>query len=185
MAVAQHHGIDAQNLGSGRSDAFQAGVYGTTRNGPAYLAAALAYTEHWMSTDRLAFAGDHLTADFDAQSFGGRIEAGYRIPVALWGLTPYAAVQAQNFHTPTYNETDITGGGFGLTYNAHNASDTRSELGARFDKPILINWNAVLALHGRVAWAHDWLPGVGSVRSIGLHVPLVLLKGVPWPNSTS
>jgi hypothetical protein len=30
-----------------------------------------------------------------------------------------------------------------------------------------------------------WLPGVGSVRSTGLHVPLALLKDVPWPNSTS
>ena len=124
----------AQNLGSGRSDAFQAGVYGTTRSGPAYLAAALAYTEHWMSTDRIAFAGDHPTADFNAQSFGGRIEAGYRIPVAFWGLTPYAALQAQNFHTPTYSETNVSGGGFGLTYNALTATDTRSELGARFDR---------------------------------------------------
>src|SRR3954463_10052919 len=33
----------ANGLGSGRSDAFQAGVYGTTRAGNAYLSAALAY----------------------------------------------------------------------------------------------------------------------------------------------
>jgi uncharacterized protein with beta-barrel porin domain len=66
-------------------------------------------------------------------------------------------VQAQNFHTPTYSETDITGGGSGLIYAAHNATDTRSELGARFDRPILVNWNAVLALRGKVAWAHDWI----------------------------
>jgi outer membrane autotransporter protein len=72
-------------------------------------------------------------------------------------VTPYAAVQAQNFHTPSYSETDYSGGVFGLTYNANNASDTRSELGARFDRLILLNWNAVLALRGRVAWAHDWI----------------------------
>jgi uncharacterized protein with beta-barrel porin domain len=51
----------AQGIGGGKSDAFQAGVYGTTRWGPAYVAAALAFTDHWMSTDRFAFAGDHLT----------------------------------------------------------------------------------------------------------------------------
>jgi hypothetical protein len=44
---------------------------------------------------------------------------------------------------------DITGGGFGLTYNARNATDTRSELGSRFDEQIILNWNAVLALRGR------------------------------------
>jgi outer membrane autotransporter protein len=108
-----------------------------------------------MSTDRVAFAGDRLQAQFNAESFGGRAEAGYRIPNALAAITPYAAVQAQNFHTPTYSETDITGGGSGLTYASRNATDTRSELGARFDRPILVNWNAVLALRARIAWAHD------------------------------
>jgi autotransporter-associated beta strand protein len=62
----------ANGLGGGKSDAFQAGVYGATRWGPAYLAAALSYTNHWMSTDRFAFAGDHLTASFNAQSIGAR-----------------------------------------------------------------------------------------------------------------
>jgi autotransporter-associated beta strand protein len=147
----------AQNLGSGRSDAFQAGIYAKTYSGPFYLAGALAYTQHWMSTDRIAFAGDRLQAQFNAESFGGRAEAGYRIANPIAAVTPYAAVQAQSFHTPTYSETDVTGGGFGLTYNAHNASDTRTELGARFDRPILLNWNAVLALRARVAWAHDWI----------------------------
>jgi outer membrane autotransporter protein len=145
----------AQGLGSGSSDAFQAGVYAKTHSGPFYLAGALAYTQHWMSTDRVAFAGDRLQAQFNAESFGGRAEAGYRIPNAIAAITPYAAVQAQNFHTPTYSETDITGGGSGLTYASRNATDTRSELGARFDRPILVNWNAVLALRARIAWAHD------------------------------
>jgi outer membrane autotransporter protein len=79
----------AQGLGGGRSDAFQAGVYGATRAGPAYLAAALAYTNHWMSTDRFAFAGDHLTASFNAQSLGARVESGYRFATVYGGLTPY------------------------------------------------------------------------------------------------
>ena len=123
----------AQNLGSGGSDAFQAGVYATTRAGPFYLAGALAYTQHWMSTDRFAFAGDRLYASFNAESVGDRAEAGDRIFNPVAAVTPYAAVQAQNFHTPTYSETDYSGGSFGLTYNARNAADTRSELGTRFD----------------------------------------------------
>jgi uncharacterized protein with beta-barrel porin domain len=147
----------AEGLGSGGSDAFQAGVYATTRSGPFYVAGALAYTQHWMSTDRFAFGGDRLYASFNAESVGGRAETGYRIAGAVAAVTPYAAVQAQNFHTPTYSETDITGGGFGLTYDARNATDTRSELGSRFDKQFLLNWNAVLALRGKVAWAHDWI----------------------------
>ena len=147
----------AQGLGGGKSDAFQAGVYSTARSGPAYLAAALAYTDHWMSTDRFAFAGDHLTASFNAQSFGGRVESGYRFATFYGGLTPYAAIQAQSFHTPSYNEADLNAGGFGLGYNSRNAHDTRSELGGRFDRLLLLNPEAALTLRARVAWAHDWI----------------------------
>jgi len=43
----------AQGLGNGKSDAAQAGIYGSTRWGAAYVAASLAYTSHWMSTDPL------------------------------------------------------------------------------------------------------------------------------------
>src|SRR5215831_8870750 len=71
----------AQGVGGGRSDAFQAGAYAATRSGPAYLAASLAFANHWMSTDRFAAFNDHLTADFRAQSFGARAETGYRLGV--------------------------------------------------------------------------------------------------------
>jgi T5SS/PEP-CTERM-associated repeat protein/autotransporter-associated beta strand protein len=144
----------SQGLGGGKSDAFQAGLYGATKYGPAYLAAAFAFANHWMSTDRLAF-GDHLTADFNAQSYGGRLEGGYRFVTPYAGITPYAAIQAQSFHTPGYTETGAIPNGFALTFNGRDATDTRSELGARFDRVLAVYSNAVLALRGRVAWAHD------------------------------
>jgi outer membrane autotransporter protein len=62
-----------------------------------------------MSTDRFAFAGDHLTASFNAQSFGGRVESGYRFTTPYSVLTPYAAIRSQSFHTPSYSETDVNG----------------------------------------------------------------------------
>jgi len=141
----------AQGLGGGKSDAFQAGIYGATRWGPAYLAAALSFTNHWMSTDRFAFAGDHLSASFNAQSFGGRVEGGYRFATIYGGLTPYAAVQAQNFRTPAYSEADLNAGGFALGYNGRTATDTRSELGGRFDRLLLLNPEAALTLRARLA----------------------------------
>src|SRR6185295_17530695 len=147
----------AQGLGGGRSDAFQAGVYGTMRVGPAYLAAAFAYAQHWMSTDRIAFAGDRLTAAFGAQSFGGRIEGGYRTTTMLGGFTPYAALQAQSFRTPSYRETDLSGGGFALAYDARSATAARSELGARFDRAVALDPAALLTLRARLGWAHDWV----------------------------
>jgi uncharacterized protein with beta-barrel porin domain len=156
----------AQGLGSGRSDAFQAGVYGKTHMGPAYLSAALAFANHWFTTDRTA-VGDQLRATFTGQSYAGRLESGYRyavpVPGLIIGVTPYAAMQVQDFHTPSYSETDLTGGGFGLSYASLNATDTRSELGARFDD-LTIYYGMPVLLRGRLAWAHDWVtnPSLGA-----------------------
>lgn len=148
----------AQGLGGGRSDALQIGSYAKSYFGPGYLAGALAFANHWMTTDRVAF-GDALTARFDGQSYAGRLEAGYRnvVPFTGLGVAPYAAVQTQWFHTPGYGETDLSGGGLGLTYNAMTANDTRSELGARFDDPVVLANGMPLVLRGRLAWAHDWV----------------------------
>jgi autotransporter-associated beta strand protein len=67
-------------LGTGRSDVFQGGLYGSKRWGAAYVSAALAYSSYWMSTDRFVnvFGTDHLTSNFVAHNFGGRIESGFR-----------------------------------------------------------------------------------------------------------
>jgi len=146
----------ATTPGNGRSDAFQVGVYGITHAGPAYLAGALAFTNHWFTTNRSAL-GDQLTANFTGQSYGARLEGGYRYAVLpAFAVTPYGAVQFQDFNTPAYSEADVSGGGFGLSYNAMNATDVRSELGARFDDPTLV-YNKPLILFGRVAWAHDFV----------------------------
>jgi uncharacterized protein with beta-barrel porin domain len=153
-----------QGLGTGRSDALSGGVYAKTRFGPWYLAGALAFADHWFTTNRIAL-GDQLTASFNGQSFGGRVETGYRYAVQpTIGVSPYAALQAQSFHTPRYSETDLTAGGFGLTYNAMSATDTRSELGARFDDLTMLN-AMPLVLRARLAWAHDSVsnPALGAV----------------------
>ena len=47
--------------------------------------------------------------------------------------------------------------GFALNFNGRDATDTMGELGARFDRVLAVYSNAVLALRGRVAWAHDWV----------------------------
>jgi fibronectin-binding autotransporter adhesin len=157
----------AQGLGSGRSDSFQAGVYAKSHWGPLYFSGALAFANHWFTTDRSAL-GDQLQARFMGQSYAARGEVGYRyaLPVtsAVIGVTPYAALQAQDFHTPSYSEVDLIGGALALSYDAMNATDTRSELGARFDNLQVVN-GMPLVLRGRLAWAHDWItdPALGAV----------------------
>ena len=145
----------AGSSGGGNSDSLQFGVYGTTHFGAAYVSGLLGASTNWFNTNR--FVGDELTAKFNAQSYSGRIEGGYRYPMWLMsGVTPYAALQVQYFHTPSYSEIDLSGGGMGDNYSATDGTDTRSELGARFDTVQSVG-GMPLILRARAAWAHDWV----------------------------
>jgi hypothetical protein len=172
-------------MGGGRSDSFQSGVYGITRFGPAYLAGSFAFGNNWMTTNRTAL-GDQLTASFDAQSYGIRLEGGYRYAVLPnFGVTPYAAVQPQAFHTPGFSETDLTGGGLGLSFASMNATDVRTEIGARLDSPNVIAGMPVI-LRGRLAWAHDFVgnPALGAAFE-SLPGSNFTVNGAPIPNDSA
>jgi outer membrane autotransporter protein len=156
-------GWSAAGLGGGQSSAAQVGVYGKTEFGPAYVAAALAFTNDWASTSRQTFSGDLLTGSFQAQGFGARAEAGYRLNMAAGHLpvtlSPYAAIEPQTFHAPAFSETDVHGGGLGLNYGAVDAVDTRTELGARLATSLSLTNGQIMNLWGRAAWAHDFVNG--------------------------
>jgi uncharacterized protein with beta-barrel porin domain len=150
----------ANAMGSGSADLFQAGVYGRHNFGPAYVAAALAYGWHDVTTNRtVALAGvDQLQARFKADTFSARFEGGYRVATPFVGITPYAAAQVTSFALPNYTETSLNGGGlFALNYAAQTTTDSRSELGLRADKSYAMQ-NGVLTLRSRAAWAHDYDP---------------------------
>jgi autotransporter-associated beta strand protein len=147
----------SQGFGSGHSDVFQAGLYGNTYLDGAYASAALAFANHWVSTDRRAFGDDHLIAYFSAYGFAGRVEAGYPFALQAMAVTPFAALQAQDFHSPRYSETDLNAGGFGLAFNSADVSDTRSEIGAHLSTATELSGNAALSLRVSLAWAHDWV----------------------------
>jgi len=150
----------ANALGTGRSDLFQAGAYLRHVIGPAYISAALAYGWQDITTDRTVTvaAFDQLRAQFNANAFSGRVEAGYRLVTPWFGLTPYAAGQATTFDLPAYAESAVFGtNAFALAYCAKNVTDSRSELGFRTDRSVALA-NGILTLRGRLAWAHDFDP---------------------------
>jgi outer membrane autotransporter protein len=178
----------ANALGTGRSDALLAGVYGVTHEGPWYLGGALAFANNWFTTNRTAL-GDQLNASFQGQSYSARLEGGYRFAVPsardAAGVAPYAAIQVQDFQTPSYSETDLTGGGLGLSYNAMSGTDTRSELGGRFDDLTTLD-NLPLILRAKLAWAHDWVSNPSLNASFqSLPGTSFTVNGAPIPQNSA
>ena len=153
-----HWSLD-QALGSGRSDMFQAGVYGRTRWGAAYLAGALAYSFHDVTTDRTVTVSgsDVLAGNFQANVFSGRLEGGYRYATPWLAFTPYGAVQVQSIALPAYDESATSGSSqFALNYATSSETTTRTELGVRFDSSYLLDRGETLTLYSRAAWVHDF-----------------------------
>ena len=149
----------AQGLGGGRSDVFQAGLYGSQRFGAAYVSGALAFANHWMTTSRTVTVVEtnQLGASFTTQSWAGRIEGGYKLAFAPYTVAPYAAVQAQSFSTPSYGESAAFGSAlFGLSYASRTGSVVRAELGSWASTNVALAGGATLNVFGRAGWAHDW-----------------------------
>ena len=152
------------NGGSGRSELFQAGAFVRHDRGAAYITAALAYGWQDITTNRtVTIAGfDQLRARFNANTYSGRVEGGYRYVVPVIGgigITPYAAGQFTTFNSPGYAEQVLAGANtFALAYGARSITDPRSELGLRADKSFVTDM-AILTLRARAAWSHDFNPG--------------------------
>ena len=122
------------------------------------VASLLGYSWQDTTTDRtVTISGtDRLHASFKAQALAARLEGGWRYATPMLGITPYAALQATTFYLPSYGETATSGSNtFALNYASKTVTATRSELGAKFDKAMLVQ-GGVFTLKAKTAWAHDW-----------------------------
>jgi outer membrane autotransporter protein len=166
----------------------QIGAYVSRSFGPAYLSGAVSYAWHDMTTDRTVTAvgieREHAT--FNATGFGGRLEGGYRFNLPAFNMTPYSALQVQQFHTPAYSERDLSGvGAFALSYDSRTVTATRFELGSWFEKLVTLDNRDVLALRTRFAWAHDHASG-GSLGAAfqGLPGSNFVVNGAAAPSDS-
>jgi uncharacterized protein with beta-barrel porin domain len=147
----------AGGMGSGHSEIFQAGVFahhGFARNG--YLSGAFAYGWHDVTTDRTVSTGERLRGDYKAGVLSGRLEAGWRIDTQYAGVTPYAAAQTISYRMPSYLEQgNGAADSFALGYAGRDVTATRSELGLRLDRTMVMG-ETLFTLRGRAAWAHNF-----------------------------
>jgi uncharacterized protein with beta-barrel porin domain len=142
-------------FGGGKADIFNAAIYAKHQFGAAYVAGLLGYSWQDTTTDRIAIT-DQLRGSFKAQALSARLEGGWRYATPMLGVTPYAALQTTTFYLPAYGETVVSGPGtFALNYASKTVTATRSELGAKFDKAMLVQ-GGVFTLKAKTAWAHDW-----------------------------
>jgi len=169
----------ADGVGSGDTNALQIGLYGVTHWGAAYLGGALSFTNHWASTNRAAL-GQNLTSDFDARSYGGRLEGGYRFETAYGAFTPYAAGQFQMLNQPAFTDGAVWAPSFAAAFASDTADNERVELGLRYDIRRSIGSGMMLGFQARLAWAHDWFSDTDlSATFLSLPISYVMTGATP------
>jgi len=155
-------GLGRQNFtsgnGTGSSDDIMIGVYARKDAGPLYVTAAFGYGSHHIETLRVVTVSgtDVLQGKQHADDFGGRIEAGWRTALdEQFTLSPYFAVAAENFDTPAYTESALSGTStFALSVAAHSSTLGRTELGSGLSRNYETE-NGLLTADLRLAWAHQ------------------------------
>src|SRR5690606_34702336 len=138
---------------SGSSDNYHLGLYGGTQMGNLGFRSGIAYTWHQVSTSRsVEFPGfvDRLSSDYDAATFQGFAELGYRIETENMSLEPFANLAYANLSTDGFTEK---GGAAALTSASQSTDSTFTTLGARASMSFDIG-DAKAKARGMIGWRH-------------------------------
>ena len=140
------------------------GLYGVKSFGRVYLAGTAEYAHFENETDRVIdFVVDEWArGSFDSDSFGGRLEAGWR---RSWGrhyVTPFVGVDAYELDIDgfTENSQNLNGGAgiLGLTFASDSVTSVTSSVGLQFDTTYALANDRWLTPFVRVAWVHEYDP---------------------------
>lgn len=140
------------------------GLYGVKSFGMAYLAGTAEYANFNNKTDRILnfVVDERAKGNFDSNSFGGRLEAGWRRPFGRHFVTPFIGVDAYKLETDgfTENSQNLNGGPgiLGLTFKSDSVTSVTSSLGIQFDTQYALAYDRVLSPFVRVAWVHEYNP---------------------------
>ena len=114
---------------SGSVDALSLGLYGGAEVGASRLRFGAMYNKHSIDTRRsVGFAGERVSASYDARSTQFFAEVGHQIQIRNLMLEPFAGVSHTSLDTNGFTET---GGAAALTSSSDSNSTTFATLGLR------------------------------------------------------
>ena len=168
--------VDSLNT-DGNVQGAHVGIYGVKTFGRIYLAGTAEYAHFENETDRVIdfVVNERAKGKFNSDSFGGRLEAGWRRYWGRYAVTPYVGVDAYALDSDgfTENSHNLNGGPgiLGLTFASDSTTSVTSSLGIQFDTQYALAYDRVLTPFVRVAWVHEYDPD-RSLRSFLTASPL-------------
>ncbi|WP_156898048.1 hypothetical protein [Methylocapsa acidiphila] len=160
----------ADRATSGSLQTGHVALYGAGRAGSFYTSAVFAY--NWSDVNERRFAmipgtnapivpvpgfAENLIGNFRADSFSGRIEAGWKTSFAAVNVTPFLAFQFDSLNMHGFSETaDHQPSAIGLTFADKTIASLPSFLGAKFETDFALPSNMTLSTSLQVSWMHEF-----------------------------
>ena len=108
---------------------------------------------------------ERARGSFNSDSFGGRLEAGWRQSFGRHYVTPFVGMDAYELDIDGFTENSLRLGGapsiLGLTYQADTVTSVTSSVGLQFDTHYALANDRMLTPFVRVAWVHEYNPERG------------------------
>jgi len=143
--------------GQGRSHDLALTLYGRySALDRVYLTGALSYGWHNIDTSRFipTFPAISLTAAYQAQDVGGRLEGGYLFTQdEKVILSPFLAFAGDAFHQPAYAETGLPV--FAASFAAKTIAVTHLELGSRYVRFFSLDDGGSISLDTLAGWEYE------------------------------
>lgn len=160
----------AKNAASFTGDAFQFGLYGSLRQGIAFLdlQAGGLFSE---GTARRPLGAYDVQAkgNTNGSAGGGSMRGGVRLDAGDWQLEPSLTLAGVSLNQGSLTETQA--GPAGLSIASASVGSLQTLLGTRAERRIVLGDNVTLVPSVQIGWLHEYLDTRGSTQAAFIGAP--------------
>ncbi|MFL5252638.1 MAG: autotransporter outer membrane beta-barrel domain-containing protein [Rhodopila sp.] len=166
-----HQATSAKNAASFTGDATQFELYGSLRQGIAFLDAQAGGSFFQGTATRPLFAnGLQAKGNITGAAGGGSVEAGVRLKTGGgWQIEPSLSLAGVSLTQGSLTETQA--GPAGLSVAGASVGSLQTLLGVRVERRIALSDTVTLVPSAQVGWLHEYLDTQGAVRASFIGTP--------------
>lgn len=171
--------ISAKNSSSFTGHALQFELYGSLRQGIAFLDMQAGGSFAEGTATRPLFAGAvQAKGDTNGAAGGGSLRAGVRLEEAAWQIEPSLSLSGVSLSQGSLTETQA--GPVGLNVASASVGSLQTLLGVRVERRIALSENVAVVPSAQIGWLHEYLDTQGAVTASFIGAP-----GAPFAVSSA
>ncbi len=156
--------ISAKNAASFTGDALQFELYGSLRQGIAFLDMQAGGSFSEGTATRPLFAGAvQAKGDTNGAAGGGSLRAGVRLEAAEWRIEPSLALSGVSLSQGSLTETEA--GPVGLSLGSASVGSLQTLLGVRVERRIALSETVAVVPSAQIGWLHEYLDTQGAMTA--------------------